>query len=116
MVKMTISKSSKIEENTSIYVVNGCWSGYIVRDCVTDDLLLFIPMPNSKRVGIKTFEQGSTYEDVFPNDDIRIHNTEKKHLATFLSKLGLMLLMKNLSMRLSVLVKTNLLSQLVLLS
>lgn len=88
MVKMTISKSSKIEENTSIYVVNGCWSGYIVRDCVTDDLLLFIPMPNSKRVGIKTFEQGSTYEDVFPNDDIRIHNTEEKAFSNLSFEVG----------------------------
>lgn len=85
---MTISKSSKIEENTSIYVVNGCWSGYIVRDCVTDDLLLFIPMPNSKRVGIKTFEQGSTYEDVFPNDDIRIHNTEEKAFSNLSFEVG----------------------------
>lgn len=88
MVKMTISKSSKIEENTSIYVVNGCWSGYIVRDCVTDDLLLFIPIPNSKRVGIKTFEQGSTYEDVFPNDDIRIHNTEEKAFSNLSFEVG----------------------------
>ena len=85
---MTISKSSKIEENTSIYVVNGCWSGYIVRDCVTDDLLLFIPIPNSKRVGIKTFEQGSTYEDVFPNDDIRIHNTEEKAFSNLSFEVG----------------------------
>ena len=44
-----LSKLSKIEENTAIYVVNGCWTGYIVRDCVTDDLHLFIPIPNSKR-------------------------------------------------------------------
>lgn len=111
-----LSKLSKIEENTAIYVVNGCWTGYIVRDCVTDDLHLFIPIPNSKRNGIKTFEQGSTYEDVFPDNDIRIYNTEQKCSVTFLSKLGLMLLMKNLFMRLLVLVKTNLLSQLVLLS
>lgn len=83
-----LSKSSKIEENTSIYVVNGCWSGYIVRDCVTDDLLLFIPMPNSKRVGIKTFEQGSTYEDVFLNDDIRIHNTEEKAFSNLSFEVG----------------------------
>lgn len=85
---MTISKSSKIEENTSIYVVNGCWSGYIVRDCVTDDLLLFIPIPNSKRVGIKTFGQGSTYEDVFPNDDIRIHNTDEKVFSNLPFEVG----------------------------
>lgn len=85
---MTISKSSKIEENTRVYVVNGCWAGYIVRDCVTDDLLLFIPAPNSKRVGIKTFEQGSSYEDVFPDDDIRIYNSEEKAFSNLSFEVG----------------------------
>ena len=41
---MTISKSSKIEENTQIYIVNGNWSAFAVRDCVTGDLVLFIPI------------------------------------------------------------------------
>ena len=83
-----LSKSSKIEENTAIYVVNGCWTGYIVRDCVTDDLHLFIPIPNSKRNGIKTFEQGSTYEDVFPNNDIRIYDTEEKQFSNLPFEVG----------------------------
>lgn len=88
MIISDLSKSSKIEENTAIYVVNGCWTGYIVRDCVTDDLHLFIPMPNSKRVGIKTFEQGSTYEDVFPNDNIRIYDTEEKQFSNLPFEVG----------------------------
>lgn len=83
-----LSKSSKIEENTAVYVVNGCWTGYIVRDCVTDDLHLFIPIPNSKRNGIKTFEQGSTYEDVFPDNDIRIYNTEQKMFSNLPFEVG----------------------------
>lgn len=83
-----LSKLSKIEENTAIYVVNGCWTGYIVRDCVTDDLHLFIPIPNSKRNGIKTFEQGSTYEDVFPDNDIRIYNTEQKMFSNLPFEVG----------------------------
>lgn len=83
-----LSKSSKIEENTAVYVVNGCWTGYIVRDCVTDDLHLFIPIPNSKRNGIKTFEQGSTYEDVFPNDNIRIYDTEEKSFSNLPFEVG----------------------------
>lgn len=85
---MTISKSSKIKENTSVYIVNGNWTGYIIRDCVTDDLLLFIPIPNSKRNGIKTFEQGSTYEDVFPNDNIRIYDTEEKQFSNLPFEVG----------------------------
>lgn len=117
VLKMTISelsKSSKIEENTAVYVVNGNWAGYIVRDCVTDNLLLVVPIPHLKRNDVRTFEQGSTYEEVFPNNVIRIHTTEEKHSVPSLSKLVFMLLMKNLSMRLLVLAKINLLSQLVL--
>ena len=88
MIISDLSKSSKIEENTAIYVVNGCWTGYIVRDCVTDDLHLFIPIPNSKRNGIKTFEQGSVYEDVFPDNDIRIYDTEEKSFSNLPFEVG----------------------------
>lgn len=88
MIISELSKSSEIEENTAVWVVNGCWTGYIVRDCVTDDLHLFIPIPNSKRNGIKTFEQGSTYEDVFPNNDIRIYDTEEKPFSNLPFEVG----------------------------
>lgn len=88
MIISELSKSSEIEENTAVYVVNGCWTGYIVRDCVTDDLHLFIPIPNSKRNGIKTFEQGSTYEDVFPNNNIRIYDTEEKQFSNLPFEVG----------------------------
>lgn len=91
---MTISKSSKIEENTQIYIVNGNWSAFAVRDCVTGDLVLFIPIIhyNSNRTAydIWTFEQGSTYEDIFPSDDynIRIHNTEEKVFSNLPFEVG----------------------------
>lgn len=89
---MTISKSSMIEENTAVYVVNGAWFGYIVRDCVTNDLLLFIPIihHNSRRTAynIRTFEQGSTYEDIFPNDNIRISNTKQKMFSNLPFEVG----------------------------
>ena len=83
---MTISKSSMIKENTAVYVVNGNWTGYAVRDCVTGDLILFIPAKNWSGLNPEidkitwTFPQDSTYEDVFPSDEynIRIHNTEEK--------------------------------------
>lgn len=84
---MTISKTSKIEENTSIYIVNGNWFAYVVRDCVTDDLILFIPMP-SKRSRIKTFDQSSTYEEVFPDNNIRISNTEQKMFSNLPFEVG----------------------------
>lgn len=91
---MTISKSSKIKENTQIYIVNGNWSAFAVRDCVTGDLVLFIPIIhyNSNRTAydIWTFEQGSTYEDIFPSDDynVRIHNTEEKVFSNLPFEVG----------------------------
>lgn len=83
-----LSKSSKIEENTAVYVVNGNWAGYIVRDCVTDNLLLVVPIPHLKRNDVRTFEQGSTYEEVFPNNVIRIHNTEEKAFSNLPFEIG----------------------------
>lgn len=85
---MTISKSSMIEENTAVYVVNGNWAGYIVRDCVTDNLLLVVPIPHLKRNDVRTFEQGSTYEEVFPNNVIRIHTTEEKAFSNLPFEVG----------------------------
>lgn len=84
---MTISKSSKIKENTSVYIVNGNWTGYVIKDCVTGDLVLFIPIVHytSNRVAsdVWTFKQGSTYEDIFPSKDynIRIYNTEENQFS-----------------------------------
>lgn len=73
-----LSKLSKIEENTAIYVVNGCWTGYIVRDCVTDDLHLFIPIPNSKRNGIKLF-----YRIIFKSPTKTDHSVRKEFYDYF---------------------------------
>lgn len=83
-----LSKSSKIEENTAVYVVNGNWAGYIVRDCVTDNLLLVIPIPHLESNDVRTFEQGSTYEEVFPNNVIRIHNTDEKVFSNLPFEVG----------------------------
>lgn len=85
---MALSKSSKIEENIAVYVVNGNWTGFIVRDCVTDNLLLVIPIPHLKSNNVRTFEQGSTYEEVFPNNVIRIHNTEEKAFSNLPFEVG----------------------------
>lgn len=86
---MTISKTSKIEENTGIYVVNGAWAGYFIEDCVTGDLVLFIPTLNDGKI-VRTFEQGSTYENLFPSDgyDVRISNTEEKTFSNLPFEIG----------------------------
>ena len=83
-----LSKSSKIEENTAVYVVNENWAGYIVRDCVTDNLLFVVPIPHLKRNDVRTFEQGSTYEELFPNNVIRIRTTEEKAFSNLPFEVG----------------------------
>lgn len=86
---MTISKTSKIKANTGIYVVNGAWAGYFIEDCVTGDLVLFIPTLNDGKT-VRTFEQGSTYEDLFPSDgyDVRISNTDEKTFSNLPFEIG----------------------------
>jgi hypothetical protein len=55
-------------------------------------LVLFIPIKhyNSTRTAynIRTFEQGSTYEEILPNDDIRISNTEQETFSTLPFEVG----------------------------
>ena len=55
-------------------------------------MVLFIPIKhyNSTRTAynIRTFEQGSTYEEILPNDDIRISNTEQETFSTLPFEVG----------------------------
>lgn len=77
---MTISKLSEIKANTRVYVVNGAWAGYFIEDCVTGDLVLFIPTPHNNGKTVRTFEQSSTYEDLFQSEgyDVHISDTDEK--------------------------------------
>ena len=75
---MTILRSSKIEENTRIYIINGNWVAYIVKDCITKELIMYIPMPKWS-FGTKTLvhttkkiNQDSTYEDLFPKGEYSV--------------------------------------------
>ena len=87
---MTISRSSKIEENTRIYIINGDYFAYIIRDCLTKELILYIPIPISsydyriKKLEhkIKKINQESTYEDIFPSNEysIKIRSIEPSNL------------------------------------
>lgn len=69
--------------------MNGAWAGYFIEDCVTGDLVLFIPTLNDGKI-VRTFEQGSTYEDLFPSDgyDVRISNTEEKTFSNLPFEIG----------------------------
>ena len=75
---MTILRSSKIEENTRIYIINGNWVAYIVKDCITKELIMYIPMLKWS-FGTKTLvhttkkiNQDSTYEDLFPKGEYSV--------------------------------------------
>lgn len=90
---MTISKTSKVEENTAIYIVNGNWVAHVVRDCVTNDLVLYIPITNCGKIvrkEVRAFKQGSTYDDIFPSKEytIRIHNTENIQFSNLPFEIG----------------------------
>lgn len=87
---MTISKLSEIKANTRVYVVNGAWAGYFIEDCVTGDLVLFIPTPHNNRKTVRTFEQSSTYEDLFPSEgyDVRISDTDEKMFSNLPFEIG----------------------------
>ena len=82
---MTISKSSKIEENTRIYIINGNYFAYIIRDCLTKELIMYIPIPKwtfgTKTIvhTTKKINQDSTYEDLFPTNgySVRIKRLEE---------------------------------------
>lgn len=87
---MTISKLSEIKANTRVYVVNGAWAGYFIEDCVTGDLVLFIPTPHNNGKTVRTFEQSSTYEDLFPSEgyDVHISNTDEKTFSNLPFEIG----------------------------
>lgn len=88
---MTISRTSKIKANTGIYVVNGAWAGYFIEDCVTSDLVLFIPTPHNNGKIVRTFEQDSTYEELFPSKDYEIRissNTDEKMFSNLPFEIG----------------------------
>lgn len=87
---MTISKLSEIKANTRVYVVNGAWAGYFIEDCVTGDLVLFIPTPHNNGKTVRTFEQSSTYEDLFPSEgyDVHISDTDEKMFSNLPFEIG----------------------------
>jgi hypothetical protein len=87
---MTISKTSEIKANTRVYVVNGAWAGYFIEDCVTGNLVLFIPTPHNNGKTVRTFEQSSTYEGLFPSEgyDVHISDTDEKMFSNLPFEIG----------------------------
>ena len=87
---MIISRTSKIEENTRIHIINGDYFAYIIRDCLTKELILYIPIPipsydyKIKKLEhkIKKINQESIYEDIFPSNkySIKIRNIKPSNL------------------------------------
>lgn len=71
-----ISKYETIKEDTIIYIVNGHWEAEIVKDVYTNKLVIYTPY--SKQV--RQIDQNTTYDDLFPDVDIRIYSKWKKHV------------------------------------
>ena len=68
---MRISPLDKIEENIAINIVNGRWTAYVIKDCISKELILYIPLPFEK-YEVKKIDQNTTYRDLFPKDKYTI--------------------------------------------
>lgn len=75
-VQMAILPYSEIKENNEIYIINGNWSAYVIRDFITKSLFLYIPLPH-ERYRIQKIEKEITYDDLFPSEkyEIKIKKT-----------------------------------------
>lgn len=67
---MKIDLNSKLIPNVQIYVVNGNWSGVIVEDCMTDELLFHIFGQGPTKSTTRRIDRDQTFNDMFPDYDL----------------------------------------------
>lgn len=70
-VQLATSPYSEIKENTEIYIINGNWSAYVIKDFITKKRFLYIPLPHD-RYRIQKIEKEITYDDLFPSENYKI--------------------------------------------
>lgn len=70
-VQLATSPYSEIKENTEIYIINGNWSAYVIKDFITKKRFLYIPLPHD-RYRIQKIEKEITYDDLFTSDNYEI--------------------------------------------
>ena len=68
---MAISPYSEIKENNEIYIINGNWFAYVIKDFITKSLFLYIPLPHNRH-RIQKIEKEITYDDLFPSEQYEI--------------------------------------------
>lgn len=75
-VQRAILPYTEIKENNEIYIINGNWFAYVIKDFITKSLFLYIPLPRN-RYRIQKIEKEITYDDLFPSEEyeIRIEKT-----------------------------------------
>lgn len=77
MSQEDLTLDSLIVPNTQLYIVEGGYTKYFVKDYLTDELIEYIPIPGEKRYGASKVPTGSTYRDQ--------GNTEKDNVS-FMTK------------------------------
>lgn len=67
---MKIDLNSKLFPNVQIYVRNGHWSGVIVEDCMTGELLFHIFGQGPTKSTTRRIDRNQTFNDMFPGYDL----------------------------------------------
>lgn len=70
-VQLATLPYSEIKKNTKIYIINGNWSAYVIKDFITKKRFLYIPLPHD-RYRIQKIEKEITYDDLFPSENYEI--------------------------------------------
>ena len=70
-VQRAILPYTEIKENNEIYIINGNWSAYVIKDFITKSLFLYIPLPHNRH-RIQKIEKEITYDDLFPSKQYEI--------------------------------------------
>ena len=75
-VQGAILPYTEIKENNEIYIINGNWFAYVIKDFITKSLFLYIPLPHNRH-RVQKIEKEITYDDLFPSEqyEIRIEKT-----------------------------------------
>lgn len=75
---MKIDLNSKLIPNVQIYVVNGNWSGVLLEDCVTRELLFHISGEGQTKATTRRIDRDQTFDQMFPDYDLRFSKPSLK--------------------------------------
>ena len=75
---MKIDLNSKLIPNVQIYVVNGNWSGVLLEDCVTRELLFHIFGEGQTKATTRRIDRDQTFDRMFPDYDLRFSKPSLK--------------------------------------